>query len=456
MKTNFTILSRLVTLRMGSKRTTVAIALMAGSLALVMRWYFVVHAQVMQPVYLNSWQGDGEEFYRYAWHLVHEGMFSSDLTGVAHPKPDSFRDPGYPGFLALWMLLTDSYGDWYVSVLMSQVVLGGIAVTCTLLAIRDAVPTWILAIAGVAMALWPHLVVLPGYILSENITTPMFAIAVFALGEAARRRSVMYTIVSALALSAAALANSVLAPLVFPLLLVFAWKKLMSRQQMIIFALVALAPVFGWSLRNTTIEGPFSSSFRAEVNLVQGSWPTYHTASQLLARHDPIGMQTIDAINLEIATMHFNRVQGLHVMSERMTRDPAIYIKWYLGKPALLWGWEISLGSGDIYAYPTRHSPFITNPTMKTIEAIAFAFNGVIALLALAGVVIATASRSSSAPVMAFAVTVVWVTLVYGVLQSDARYSIAYRLAEISLASTAVAAAVDYARARLTQTRAIC
>lgn len=436
--------SPLAILQPRSAHAAIAVALLCGLLAVFVRWYFVTHAQVLQPLYVDAGWGDAAEYYRYAWHLVHHGVFSSDAINVANPKPDSFRDPAYPVFLALEMAITDDYDRWYAIVLLSQAVLGGITVTCAILAIRDSVPTWLLAVAGLTMALWPHLVAIPAYVLSENLTALFCAVAALTLREAARQPSMTCTVAGAVAMALASLTNAVLAPVVLPLVIAFAWKRTMSRRQLLVLVAVLATPLLAWGGRNATTYGPYSPSFRAEVNFVQGSWPTYHAASQLWARHDLAGTKTIEAINLEIATLHIDRAEGLRRIAGRMAYAPGTYIAWYLSKPALLWGWEIGLGAGDIYAYPTRNSPFITNPVLKAVEAITYTFNGVLGVLALAGVVVVLLRREPSAAMLTFAITAAWVTLVYGILQSDARYSIPYRTGEIALACVAVSAALSW------------
>jgi hypothetical protein len=425
------------------------VALLGGLLALFLRWYFVTHAQVLQPLYRDSEWGDAGMFYRYARNLLHHGLFSSSALDSANPVSDSFRDPAYPTFLALGMAITDNYDQWYTLIILSQVALGGITVTCATLAIRDAVPTWILALAAITMACWPHLVSIPAYVLSENLTAPLCALAALALREAAVSRSVGYTLVAGVTMALAALSNAVLAPEALVLALAFVWKRTMPRRQLLVFVAASAVPLLAWSVRNATVSSTLSPAMRVEMNLVQGSWPTYHAATQLASVEDPVGLQTIDAINLEIATLHINRMEGLKLIAGRMSHSWGTYVAWYLGKPALLWGWTIGLGSGDIYMYPTHNSPFVTNPIFKAIEVLAFILNGMLALLALAGLIVVALRRSPPAALITFAVTAVWVTVVYGVLQSDARYSTPYRPAEIALACVAVAAAVSYIRVRI-------
>lgn len=437
-------------------RISVAIAFVAGLLAVAVRWYFVSSVQVLPPVYQPKGAGDAGDYYRYAWHIVHHLVFSSDPVVSTSPKPDSFRDPGYPTFLALWMLVTDSYERWYSTVLLCQVVLGGLTVTLATLAIRHVLPSWLLGAAALTMALWPHLVSIPAYVLSENLTAPLWALSAWALGEAARKDSTAYSVTGGIALAGATLTNAVLGPLVLLLAIVFAWKRTLSRRRTLAFVAIALVPLVGWSARNATMPADtWLSSFRVEINLVQGSWPTYHVASQLYARHDPIGAQTIDAIDNEVLTLHRDRSEGLKLMLARMSRAPGTYVVWYLSKPALLWGWQIGLGAGDIYAYPTRNSPFMTNPVMRGVEAVTFIFNGLLALLALAGIVIVTVRRSSPAALIVFACTAAWITLVYGALQSDARYSIPFRTGEIALAAFAVCVAITHARRWTSETKTV-
>lgn len=435
--------------REGRSRGVVAVVVVATLLALFVRWYFVTHAQVLQPLYRDSSWGDAGQFYRYAWNLVHHRVFSTASPGLATPAPDSFRDPGYPAFLAIGMQITGNYDNWYTFTILTQVVLGGITVACATLAIRDVMPAWLLGVAAATMALWPHMVSIPAYVLSENLTAPFCAITALALREAAARRSVVCTVLAGVAVALAALTNGALAPLAIVLGLALAWKHTMPRRQVLLFVAAAAVPLLAWGIRNAGLSVLLSPSMRAEINLVQGSWPTYHSATQLASIGDPVGIQTVDAINLEIATLHEDRTAGLHVIAERMSRAPGTYLRWYLSKPALLWGWEIGLGSGDIYMYPTRNSPFVTNPVLRLVEGVTFIFNGVFALLALVAVIIVARTREPSVALITFAVTVVWVTLVYGLLQSDPRYSIPYRPAEISLACVAISAAVAYARERI-------
>lgn len=425
-----------------------AIALLGALLAIVVRWYFVTHTQVYQPLDRPGDPVDAIEYYRYAWNIVHHHLFSQAAANTPDPMADSYRDPGYPLFLAAFMWLTNSYEQWYGTVLLAHALLGGVSVACMVLALRDALPRWMLAFVALAMALWPHSISMTAYMLTENLTAPLWAMAILALRIAVVRQSPSITIAAGLALAAIGLTNAVMAPVVVPLAWVLHRKKAMSGRLLVILLLAAIAPLAAWGARNAWISHGQSSSFRAQINLVQGSWPTYHLAAQLDAHHVAEGTQTVEAINHEIHALQADPAGGMRIMGRRMSERPFTYLAWYLSKPALLWGWQIGLGAGDIYVYPTRNSPFVTQPAWRILEGIAYALNYVIALLALPGLLMALMKRSGDTALAAIAVTLAWITLVYGILQSDPRYAIPFRGGEFALAAMTVLMAVAWRRRR--------
>jgi len=424
------------------------IAAVGGLLAAWLRWYFVTHAQVLQPLDIVQVRGDAVDYYRYAWNLAHHGIFSSAVPGTPAPQADSFRDPGYPLFLAGLMLIFPNYGSWYAAALLTQAALGGITVACLVLAFRRALPPWLLGVVAIMTAAWPHLVSVSAYVLSENLLLMLMASLLLAVGEAAERPRPARWLCAGIVFALAGLTNAVVAPLVVPVALVLRWKRAVSGRQAAALLLAALIPLAAWSLRNASLSADASSSYRAEQNLVQGSWPIYHQAYQLSARGDADGVRAMSDINGEINLLHAAPRQGLRAMAERMSAQPWTYVRWYLSKPATLWGWDILMGQGDIYVYPTRNSPYMTQPLLKGVENLAFLLNPLLAVLALAGLAMALARRTTPAAVITAAVSAAWVTLVYATLQSEPRYAIPFRGIEIALACFAMAQGAAWWRHR--------
>ncbi len=137
-----------------------------------------------------------------------------------------------------------------------------------------------------------------------------------------------------------------------------------------------LALTVPWGIRNSLIpSGPSSSQGRALENLVQGSWPSFQDAYAAAMKHNPTGEFILHMVEEETTLLQNDRVAGLERIGRRMRHDPWQYVRWYLGKPALFWGWNIRIGQGDIYVYPTRHSPFESNALYEVAKAVSRVLN---------------------------------------------------------------------------------
>ena len=95
------------------------------------------------------------------------------------------------------------------------------------------------------------------------------------------------------------------------------------------------------------------------------------------------------------------------------------------------------MGQGDIYVYPTAHSPFNENPAMRVLVSVCQAINPLIMLFALAGLALAIRRCARNAVGFSVAVMAAYVTFVYAALQAEPRYSIPFRGFECLLAAYA-------------------
>lgn len=433
-----------------ARRIAIIIALVGGLLALAMRWYYVMHAQVLQPIDEPNVRADAVEYYRYAWNLVHHHSFASDIPGPAPAHPNSFRDPGYPVFLAGWLGATSGFASWYGLVLLSQAFLGSLAVCLTLLAVRNRLPNPALGVVAVMMAVWPHSVTMTSFVLSETLVGFLVACSLLALRETADHPSIRRALIAGLVLSLGAMTNAVLLPFGLLISAIFRLVRLLTSRQACVLAVATLLLPAAWGVRAMTLAGTGTSTGRAAINLVQGSWPNYHSDYQLSERGDKDAVLAMKQIDDEIATFGKGPAAGLHRMADRMGTTPLVYIRWYASKPLLLWGWDIKIGQGDVYVYPTIGSPFNTSPSWKAILAACYMLNPFLLLFALIGAVIAFWQPRRDAAMVAVATLTLMITVVYGVLQSEPRYAIPFRGSEMVLAGLAVSASWAAYRQRAT------
>jgi 4-amino-4-deoxy-L-arabinose transferase-like glycosyltransferase len=417
-----------------------------GLLAFILRWYYVTHAIVDTPV-----RGDAIEYYCYAWNLIHHGVFSLARPDAAQVVSDSFRDPGYPVFLAAWIGALGAFAEWYPRLLIGQALLGAVTVVLLMSAARHWLPTRWIAGTGVLMAIWPHSITIAGYILSETLFGFLCALALCMLGVALRRSRTWSMAVAGLLFGVAALTNAVAIPLA-PVLALLLWlHKLVPARMSAALALAALLLPFAWGLRSAHVDGA-SSGRRAAMNLVQGSWPEYHGSLYRNAMYqDAQAKRNLERIGGEYQLFRESPSKGLGAMARRMSTEPGRYILWYLGKPMLLWDWSIRVGVGDIYVYPTPYSPFYDQPLLRVLVALCHALNPLLMPLMLVGcIAIWLRRRQINAMAMVMLGTAVFVTAIYSVLQAEPRYSIPFRGIELLLAAYGVWQAVGFALARRT------
>lgn len=415
-------------------KPAVCIAIVSGLLALVLRVYFVTHAHVLNLVDENSLRGDAVQYYRYAWNLVHRQVFSSAAPQAPIAIPNSFRDPGYPILIATIMAGTSGFADFYRAMVLVQACLGAATVSLAVLAARHWLTKSGLTVAALLMAIWPHSVSIPLYLLSETWLAFLCAGAMVALGWAARHKHVYPFAIAGLLFGSAALTNAVMIPFAACLAVVLAMRKTFGMRAAMVLALASLALPCTWGLRSLTLPSGASATSRAITNLVQGSWPTYHVAYQLAIIGDVDSIDQLRGMQYEMTMLQNDPMAGLSLMRHRMSELPWPYARWYLGKPKLLWDWDIRIGQGDVYVYDTTDSPFAQAGVLACFEALCFLLNPWLMLTALIGAVVALTGARRNIMAAACATLALFVTAVYSVLQAEPRYSVPFRDIEILLA----------------------
>jgi len=434
--------------------------------ALALRWYYVSTTSVIAP-----FSGDANQYYSYAWNLVHRGVFANSHPGAMAIIPDNYRDPGYPSFLAAWMKLTgtnDSWhaGDpWYTAVLLCQAMLGALTVTmATQLGRYWLSPRWAMG-AGLLMAVWPHSITINSNFLSETLFGFLCTLGLLLCARAYQRQNPVWAITAGLGLGAAALTNATLLPFGILLAGFLVWRKLVPRQTCLALAVGVLLLPGAWAIRNAQIAKPIasnSSTGRALQTFVVGSRPSFYPAWRASVFGDSKAKAnaqvTLKAARDELDELQTAPLLGSQAIMQRLGQHPLRYAAWYLfGKPYLLWDWSIQIGYGDIYVLRTRNAPFQTNPAWLALEAICHAINPVLMLLALASPTLAWSKRGFQAifgeqASRAALITVIslpmFATVVYTILQAEPRYSIPFRPFEMLLAVSTLSAITIWCQRR--------
>ncbi|WP_198148960.1 glycosyltransferase family 39 protein [Luteibacter yeojuensis] len=406
-----------------------AIVLLAA-LALAIRLSYVHTTIVDHPL-----RGDVRQYFAYALNLANNHVFSLATPGQP-PIPDSFRDPGYPIFLALVIAIFGSEQAFYLATLDIQAVMAAATVLIYVLLARRWMGIGAALFVGIGLTLWPHTITLPGYILSETLMGLLLALGLFFTDEAARRERYTWFAIAGFTLALAALTNSIFTPVTPLFALIAMWRNKPSRRLWTVFLVATLVPLIGWALRNHFLPEGQKSEDRVAINFVQGSWPQYHNAwKSSILNKDEASTSVMQQMEAEYSLFQEAPMRGMGAVASRIGASPVPYVMWYASKPVELWGWNIGIGDGDIYVFPVYNSPLSTPGVMKTATDIMFLIAPLILLLAVVGlVVIAIDWRSMPAALCLGALAALVLTVVCALLQSDARYAAPYRGVEWLLA----------------------
>lgn len=387
-------------------------------IAAALRIAFVTGADVQSPLRVDAGQ-----YAQYAHNLVEHGVYS--LSKEPAPAPDSFRSPGFPLFLAMCRVLGGENG-WYDLARWLQIVLSTATVFLSYRLARQFVSFAPAVFGTVLVALSPHLVVAPAFVLTECLASFLVTASLCVLVGA---KGMARTICGAALLGLAPLCNETMVFL--PIVATALWWRADRRKALVILG-VALLPLVCWNVRNKTTELARTGSERATASISHGSYPGMVFESQRFFgfpyREDP-------------AQPEFGSSWGnlFDVLWPRVQKEPGRYAKWYLlDKPVWLWSWPLVQGT-DVYVYPVGNSPYERQPVMAASHAVMRWLHVPVMLLALVGAIVSIVRRRASAP---GAKLLGWVailgTLAYLPVIPDPRYLQPIRPVLFVLAAAAV------------------
>lgn len=381
--------------------------------------------------------GDSTHYMYYAYNLYQHSVFSSSPIGTPHPLADGFDSPAYPFFVSLFIRFGG--GHWFTKLLVFQCLLGTLTVVVSAALARRIFGH--AAALGVALviAFWPHLVVISAWVLTETLFGALLITGLWMSVRLAERGGKIAAVGTGFVWGLAALTNPVAT--LMPALLAVPIARIRGWRLAALMVLAGSLLPAAWGVRNYGLPTASSSTGRALMNFVQGSWPEYHRAIHI--GRTPQEAAIAGLINQQIAVTVDHPAAGFAQIGQRLAGDPARYLQWYLlQKPYLLWDWRIRVGAGGpdgIEVAPLVHSPYRFIPLLGLSLDVYRALNPLVFVLALLGILWTARRWAEHTPALVFAaITAVYATVVYSVLQAEPRYSIPYRPLEILLAFAGV------------------
>ncbi len=340
---------------------------------------------VADTVPYNPFRSDAAQYYMTAYNLNTYGIYSQDLGAAAGhetaPKPDAYRTPGYPLFLALFV---DGPPDpqLFATIYSYQALLATVGVLLVLLLLRDF-PPWVSLPAALLTALSPHLISATTFVLSETLFCVLLLSALLALSLHARRPRwyLPALLVGGVLLGAAALTRAVVEffPLLAAGLLFLNYDRRKAARGAVALLLgfcLAWAP---WVARNYISVGQSGDSTTLVNTLAMGMYPDFEY-NHISNRGEP------DKLDPRFPQFSHDLGATLDEIGRRFRADPGEELRWYLlGKPLWLWSWDMDEGGGDVFMYPVARSPYASSALLGLSHDVMHFLHWPLVLLALVG-----------------------------------------------------------------------
>lgn len=318
-------------------RLTAGLALFL--LSLFLRLYYIHTTEFIDPI-----RADAKKYFLLAVNLYNMGVYSYETTPPF--TPSSSITPGFPLFIYLHLMATNTLEDSYKLLQLSQAVLGSLTTALIFsLSIRVLRPALSIFL-GIILAVSPHLVVFTGYILTETLFIFLLALECWLLVAAIEHNSKVVMIAAAIIAGLSTLTRPVVIFL-FPLLLfVFIYKKWAKQNISAAALLVSILVVSPWYFWSTKISQQFPEkhSYLAGV-LAFGSYPDFIYKSEAF-RGYPYREDT------QYEEMSESVASATRIILERAKAEPGKYLNWYLiGKPLCFWSWSMMESVGGPFIY---------------------------------------------------------------------------------------------------------
>lgn len=328
-------------------------------------------------------RADAADYYFYAFNLRHYGVYSkqqTDGTSDFSKKlvPDAVRPPGYSLFLLPFVEFPPT-AEMVRHITFSQAVASAVTIFVAF-GVFITFLSWPWAMAAcLLLAMSPHLISMNVYVLTETLFTFLLVLSAWFMAKVASRKTWKWAFALGVILGCALLVKPTMK--YFIVFLIPAFFLFFTRKQAIILlsaVIVGYSLAIGpWLIRNVVIEPGSTGNSLAVGSVHKGIYPG------LMYKNNP---RTYGLPNHYDPTWKERQEMGL-VLRELLNRfreDPAQYLRWYLiGKPVMLFSWNMIVGIGDIFVYPIVSSSYYGSASFQLMHRIMGVLHWPLVILAL-------------------------------------------------------------------------
>jgi 4-amino-4-deoxy-L-arabinose transferase-like glycosyltransferase len=384
--------------------------------------------------------GDGLLYVFYAYNLKHHQTFSKVQTfGPGYrsePIPDKLTLPGYPAFLSLFLDKAPA-GDKLLQpealkrAMLAQASLGVLSTLLAFLIGLRLLPLGYAFATGTLVAILPQLAVASTHLMTEPLFTTLVLASVLGVLSAARTEAnIHHYMIAGLLVGVASMVRPQLqlVPLLV-LVVVMAKRHLRPHLPKVVIATACFAAIVTpWFWRNAGVERPASDHDLFVTTLYHGSFPNF------MYQDDPRTLGYPYYFDPAQARVTRDAPTIISHIASKFANEPGKFLRWYLlGKPVYFLAWTTVEGPGDIFVYPTAHSPYLDNAWFKAMRDVSFLLHWPLMLLAVTATLISLwrprllGPDSQKGPIVLLGALFAYLLILHSIGAPFPRYNIPFR-----------------------------
>ncbi|HYA43380.1 MAG TPA: glycosyltransferase family 39 protein [Syntrophobacteraceae bacterium] len=392
-----------------------------------LRYESAISTRVIQPVRANA-----REYVIHAYNLRINGVYSQHLAGDPY-RPvvtQGLQTPGYPLFLAIFM---DRWPDdaMIAEIVLCQTIISGITMILAFLLFRMFLPVHLSLAAMALTALSPHLINFNSYLLTETLNCFLLVLFVWIMGLFWKKQSPWLLAAAGSLMGLCMLVHPGLEGFV-PVMLVFlacryGIKKGGKSGAVLLLGLFLV--MFPWIIRNLITLGAITDNTHLINFVFNGMYPDF------VFEGAPASFPYPYLYDPRAAEISKSIGSALSEIARRFHDEPIRHIIWFLvGKPLVLWSWDVVEGIRDAFVYPVSTSPYFSSLLFRSTHLLMHVLHGPLVLLAFAASLTAffplsrsTLPPESIATVRLIALLLLYFTVLHMIGAPDPRYTIPLR-----------------------------
>ena len=346
-----------------------------------LRLQAVFQTYVIAPV-----RSDAADYVSYAYNMTRFGVYSRTLTvfqkNVEIPEPDAVRNPGYA------LMLIPFLHEWpsqkaYYQILIFQAILSTLTIALIYSACRTFLPYPMAIGAAGLTAISPHLINMNVYLLTESLYTFLLVLSLWVVSRFKCDRT--WPVLALGILFGCATLTRPTMQYFFIFTAGLMWIQFPSKTALRSAAILLLGFILvmsPWFIRNIISLGNMTDDSLIISTLHHGMYPDF------MFENDPNSYGFPYRFDPRSDKIVSSRESVLGEIKRRFTEEPAKHLRWYfLGKPKMLWSWNIVQGIGDTFIYPVRSSPYFHNTLFKATHRCMYYLHWFLVVLGLLGAI---------------------------------------------------------------------